>query len=207
MLSQPLSGHRYQHAKFLLSASKLSQLPPDQGREVAFVGRSNAGKSSVINAITGINGLARTSKTPGRTQLINYFILDDKRRLVDLPGYGYAKVAAALKKHWISIINTYLRERGSLKGLILIVDIRRMLKEEDRRLLDWCQAVELPVHILLNKADKLSRGAAKQNLLALRRELDNGPLTVQVFSASKKTGVEEARRVLDHWLNGQASKG
>ena len=198
-----MPSHPYQQAEFLLSASNLKQLPPDQGSEVAFVGRSNAGKSSVINVITAIRGLARTSKTPGRTQLINYFILDEKTRLVDLPGYGYAKVPGALRKHWSDIINTYLQERTSLKGLILIVDIRRMLKEEDRHLLQWCKEVELPVHILLNKADKLSRGAAKQNLLALRRELGNGSHTTQMFSALKKTGVEQVRQVLDLWLYGE----
>ena len=198
-----MPSHPYQQAEFLLSASNLKQLPPDQGSEVAFVGRSNAGKSSVINVITAIRGLARTSKTPGRTQLINYFILDEKTRLVDLPGYGYAKVPGALRKHWSDIINTYLQERTSLKGLILIVDIRRMLKEEDRHLLQWCKEVELPVHILLNKADKLSRGAAKQNLLALQRELGNGSHTTQMFSALKKTGVEQVRQVLDLWLYGE----
>ena len=200
MSLKPVSNYHYQQAKFQLSAARLSQLPPDQGGEVAFVGRSNAGKSSVINAITGVNGLARTSKTPGRTQLINYFTLDSKTRLVDLPGYGYAKVSEGLKKNWIHLVNAYLHGRKSLKGLILIVDIRRLLGEEERRLLDWCRDAGLPVHVLLNKTDKLSHGAAKQKWLGLKRELAGEPHTVQMFSASKKIGVEEARGILDHWL-------
>ena len=194
------SGYSYQRARFLLSAGKMSQLPPDQGAEAAFVGRSNAGKSSVVNAITGINSLARTSKTPGRTQLINYFTLDEERRLVDLPGYGYAKVSEEIKKNWANIINDYLNGRKSLKGLVLIVDVRRPLREEEWRLLDWCRDADLPVHVLLNKADKLPRGAAKEKLLALKRDLAGEPHTAQLFSASKKTGVEEVHAVLDQWL-------
>ena len=177
----------------------MKQLPPDTGREVAFVGRSNVGKSSVINTITGQKGLAKTSKTPGRTQLINYFQLNEDTFLVDLPGYGFAKVPKAMKDHWTKTINAYLQERSALAGLILIIDVRRGLQAEDRQIVDWCSQVNLPVHILLNKADKLSFGAAKQTLLALQRELHEQQ-TAQLFSVLKRTGLEETCKILDGWL-------
>jgi len=194
----------YHRARFALSVAKLSQLPPDEGFEVAFAGRSNAGKSSAINKITGQNALARTSKTPGRTQLINYFTLDEQRRLVDLPGYGYAKVSIDIKRRWQETMERYLSVRRSLKGLILLMDVRHPLKEVDRQLLTWCWQVGMPVHVLLTKADKLNRGPAQTVLLQVRRELeDNAPpgtTSVQLFSALKGTGTEEAYVVLNRWL-------
>lgn len=194
----------YHQARFATSAAKLSQLPPDEGAEVAFAGRSNAGKSSAINKITGQNALARTSKTPGRTQLINYFTLDEHRRLVDLPGYGYAKVSIDIKRRWQETMERYLSVRRSLKGLILLMDVRHPLKEIDQQLLTWCWQVGMPVHVLLTKADKFNRGPAQTILLQVRRELKAnappGTTSVQLFSALKGTGVEEVYGVLDRWL-------
>jgi GTP-binding protein len=200
----------YQQAQFQMSAAKLSQLPPDEGREVAFAGRSNAGKSSAINKITGQKSLARTSKTPGRTQLINFFSLDEERRLVDLPGYGYAKVAEDIKRRWQATMERYLSSRHSLQGLILLMDVRHPLKEVDRQLLGWCWQVAMPVHVLLTKADKLNRGPAQSVLLQVRRELEArapaGSTSVQLFSALKGTGLDQVYGVLDGWL-GVGDKG
>jgi GTP-binding protein len=187
-------------AEFLLSAADPEQCPDDVGREVAFVGRSNAGKSSVINVLTGKKGLARTSKTPGRTQHLNFFVLDARRRLVDLPGYGFARVPRPLQAHWFQSVNAYLQGRQSLAGLILIMDVRRDLGPEEQQILQWCEAAGLPAHLLLNKADKLSRGAAARRLLAVRAGLPGEGWTVQLFSARDRTGVEEAREVLRSWL-------
>lgn len=194
--------NRYSKVHFLLSAQKLAHLPEDKGAEIAFAGRSNAGKSSALNAITEIKGLARTSKTPGRTQLINFFALDDEHRLVDLPGYGYAKVPEAVKHQWQDVLEQYLRTRQCLRGLVLLMDIRHPLKEFDRQMLQWCRHVEMPVHILLTKADKLKRGPAHATLQSVRRFLgaEHPKATVQLFSALKKQGLEEARAVLDQWL-------
>lgn len=190
----------YNNATFLLSAPTLAELPLDSGIEVAFIGRSNAGKSSALNTITGIKGLARTSKTPGRTQMINLFSLDENRRLVDLPGYGYAKVPLAIKHRWQKYINEYLQKRDCLKGLILIMDIRHPLKEYDQQCLDWAYHSELPTHILLTKADKLSRGAAINTLNEVRKALEHLPgITVQLFSSLNKAGLEEALLQLDSW--------
>lgn len=192
----------YHQASFLISAAELSQCPPDGGIEVAFAGRSNAGKSSAINVICQQKNLARTSKTPGRTQLLNFFSLDEERRLVDLPGYGYAKVAEKIKRHWQNTLATYLEKRQCLRGVMLMVDIRHPLKPFDRQMLEWGQHIGLPVHILLTKSDKLKRGAAASAVLQLRREL--APLeetvTVQPFSALKRQGIEQAHSVLDHWF-------
>ncbi|EIJ41466.1 ribosome biogenesis GTP-binding protein YsxC/EngB [Beggiatoa alba B18LD] len=195
----------YHQAQYTLSAHNLSQLPSDTGREVAFAGRSNAGKSSAINAITQQKALARTSKTPGRTQQIMFFQLDEKRRLVDLPGYGYAKVSITIKQHWQNTLERYLQTRGSLNGLILLMDIRHPLTDFDKNMLLWCQHSAMPVHILLTKADKLSFGAAKSSLLQVKNQLsafktDSTDISVQLFSAHKATGVDEARAVLDLWL-------
>ncbi len=192
----------FRQAAFLTSANKINQLPPDEGAEVAFAGRSNAGKSSALNAITDNRGLAKTSKTPGRTQLINFFALDESHHLVDLPGYGYAKVPLAVKQHWQQVLSTYLLKRQSLKGLVLLMDIRHPLKEFDRQMLDWCQQQQMPVHILLTKADKLKRGAASSTLHKLRKELKPcyPQATAQLFSAHDKQGLEEARRKLEQWL-------
>lgn len=191
-----------------MSAAKLSQLPADEGLEVAFAGRSNAGKSSAINRITGQKSLARTSKTPGRTQLINFFSLDEMRRLVDLPGYGYAKVSEDIKRRWQQTMEQYLANRRCLRGLVLLMDVRHPLKEIDQQLLSWCWHVGMPVHILLTKADKLKRGQAQNTLLKVRREIDShgpeGLTSVQLFSALKGTGLDEVYRVLDRWLENVA---
>lgn len=195
-----MENNIYRHAQYLLGAHTIAQLPSDNGKEVAFAGRSNVGKSSVLNTIADRKGLARISKTPGRTQLINFFSVAEGLRLVDLPGHGYAKVPVALKNHWAKTLNKYFVLRQSLKGLMLIVDIRRELTDFDRQMLDWCQASDLAVHILLNKADKLSRGAANRVFMQIKQQVDAPGISVQLFSALKKTGVQEARLKLDHWL-------
>lgn len=196
---------RYRAASFVISAARLNQLPQDCGPEVAFAGRSNAGKSSAINCLCEQKALARTSKTPGRTQLINLFQLSEQRHLVDLPGYGYAKVAEEIKRRWQQTMETYLSERQSLRGLILLMDVRHPLKEVDQQLLDWCWQVGMPVHVLLTKADKLKRGAAQNTLLQVQRELKaHAPddlCSVQLFSALKRTGLTDAYAVLDRWLD------
>jgi len=187
---------------YLTSAKLFSQCPPDNGSEVAFAGRSNAGKSSALNVITGINGLARTSKTPGRTQMMNFFALDDGHRLVDLPGYGYAKVPKKVKIEWQKELGKYLEKRSALRGLILLMDIRHPFKEYDKEMLDWADRVELPVHILLTKSDKLSRGPANACLQKVLHTIDKSyPLcSAQLFSSLKKQGLEQARQVLTDWL-------
>lgn len=191
----------YQAARFLLSVPELSQAPPDRGAEVAFAGRSNAGKSSALNAITRQKSLARISKTPGRTQLINYFQLEPDRYLVDLPGYGYAKVPEPVRNRWRQLLTAYLNRRQALRGLFLLMDIRHPLTELDRQLLDWCKARRLPVHVLLTKADKLKRGAALGVLQQVRRRLEAYPqASAQLFSAPQATGLEEAHARLDEWL-------
>ncbi|GAC1035576.1 ribosome biogenesis GTP-binding protein YihA/YsxC [Pseudomonas sp. No.117] len=169
---------------------------------MAFAGRSNAGKSSALNTLTHAN-LARTSKTPGRTQLLNFFSLDDERRLVDLPGYGYAKVPIPLKQHWQEHLEAYLSSRHSLSGVVLMMDIRHPLTEFDRLMLEWAQASSMPLHILLTKADKLAFGAQKNALLKVQRDLRQGwgeTASIQLFSAPKRQGVEDAQRVLAAWL-------
>ncbi|HJE68724.1 MULTISPECIES: ribosome biogenesis GTP-binding protein YihA/YsxC [Pseudomonadaceae] len=191
-----------QQASFLISAAKVDQCPLDSGLEVAFAGRSNAGKSSALNTLTHAN-LARTSKTPGRTQLLNFFSLDDERRLVDLPGYGYAKVPIPLKQHWQEHLEAYLSSRNSLSGVVLMMDIRHPLTEFDRLMLDWAQASSMPLHILLTKADKLAFGAQKNALLKVQRDVRQGwgdTASIQLFSAPKRQGVEDAQRVLARWL-------
>lgn len=197
-----MTRSRYQNATFLLSVANLSQLPPDQGVEVAIVGRSNAGKSSVLNQLTHNKGLARVSKTPGRTQHINLFGLDENRRLADLPGYGYAKVPPEIKAHWQKTLDVYLRSRECLRGLILVMDIRHPLKEFDQKLLTWGSACDLPVHILLNKADKLSTSAVKKTLQHIQDAVGvyHNPITFQAFSAIKGEGVKELHSVLDKWF-------
>jgi GTP-binding protein len=189
----------YRQAKFLISAAKLSGCPEDSGREVAFAGRSNAGKSSAINALTDQKGLARTSKTPGRTQLINFFTLDDETKLVDLPGYGYAKVPISVKEHWHRHLDEYLRDRKSLRGMVLLMDIRHPLKEFDKTMIEWSIDSGLPLHILLTKADKLKRGGQQNGLLGVRKHLPS-EITVQIFSATKKLGIKELKKSLMGWL-------
>lgn len=197
---------RYALAEFMLSVPHPSKAPQDEGFEVAFAGRSNAGKSSALNTITGRKSLARTSKTPGRTQHLVFFRLDDHRRLVDLPGYGYAKVPEAMKVKWQQAMQTYLSDRNALKGLVLIMDIRRPMTDFDKILLDWCIHHKLPVHILLSKADKLKRGPAKSALLKLNRDLkEHENISVQLFSSLKRDGVEEAQQKLDEWLQWDAN--
>ncbi len=193
-----MSSH-FQKAYFLLSAADVKQLPPDQGIEVALVGRSNAGKSSVLNRITRQTKLARVSKTPGRTQLINVFVLDDHRRLIDLPGYGFAKAPLAAKQKWEKTIDAYVNERKSLKCIVLIMDIRHPMKDLDITMLDFCESAGLHAHILLNKADKLSRGAAAKTLLQVKAALAErgGSVSVQLFSALSKTGIEHLDKVLN----------
>ena len=199
-MSNPLQG-----AQFMLAAHRISQLPADQGAEVAFAGRSNAGKSSALNTLTNHKGLARTSKTPGRTQQMVAFSLPPPVqidgqppadvRLIDLPGYGYAKVPLEMREHWKLEIDAYLHQRRSLRGLVLIVDIRHPLKEFDRLMLQFCFETHLPCHVLLTKADKISHGAATQALAALRKQFVAESLyaTAQIFSSSAGTGVDEAR--------------
>lgn len=193
----------YHRASFLASASRLNNAPDDQGFEAAFAGRSNSGKSSAINTITQQKSLARVSKTPGRTQLLNFFRLDDERRLVDLPGYGYAKVPEGLHKSWGTMIESYLSQRAALKGVFLIMDIRHPLTDFDRRMIEWCQHLDLPVHIALTKADKLSRGAATDVLRKVQAAVQPhyGPsVSVQLFSSLKRAGIDEAHAILDDWL-------
>ena len=192
----------YNDARFLLSAFKAEQFVPDRGREVAFAGRSNAGKSSAINAIVNRRGFARTSKSPGRTQLINFFQLDERARLVDLPGYGYARVSRALQEHWRGLLVDYFEQRRSLAGLMLIVDVRRGLGDFDWQMLDWWAEIGCPVHVLLTKADKLKRAGAARSLAEVKRELD-GQASVQLFSAVKKQGLGEARGTLGAFLAGE----
>jgi GTP-binding protein len=192
----------YQNAEFLLSAAKISQLPSDVGAEVAFVGRSNAGKSSTLNALCQQKNLAKTSKTPGRTQLINVFELDAAHRLIDLPGYGFAKVSVDIKARWQKTLNTYLENRQCLQGLVLVMDARHPLKEVDKMLIQWTEATELPLHILLNKADKLKKGVAKQTLLQVQKALAEFPhCSLQLFSAEKRDGLEQLKSVLAIWFN------
>ncbi len=189
----------YASVHFLLSADHERQFPEDAGVEVAVAGRSNAGKSSAINAITQRNGLARTSKTPGRTQLINFFELSPGRRLVDLPGYGYAKVPPRMQAHWRELVGGYLETRNSLMGLLLIVDARRGLKDDDRGLIAWARTRGRQVHLLLSKSDKLTRNEARQQLRQIVGELETG-VAAQLFSAVNKEGVEEARHALEDLL-------
>lgn len=191
----------FRQAYYLTSAHRLDQLPADHGREVAFAGRSNAGKSSAINAICGQRALARSSKTPGRTQQIVLFALNDAHRLVDLPGFGYARVPERLRAHWRRTLDAYLRSRRSLAGLILIMDARHPMKEFDREMLAWCVDTDLPCHLLLTKADKLKRGAQAQALQSVRGFLDTPLLSAQLFSSQSGLGVEEARSVISAWFN------
>lgn len=188
---------QFPQAQFLTSAWQPHQFPADIGVEVAFAGRSNAGKSSALNAITGRKDLARTSKTPGRTQLINFFGLDEDRRLADLPGYGYAKVPEEMKRHWRELLTRYVEARGSLAGLVVVMDARRPMTDFDVQMLEWAHSNGLPVHVLLTKADKLKRGEAMTTHRRVAAALPESD-TAQLFSAVTKAGVDEARaRVLE----------
>jgi GTP-binding protein len=193
----------YPEVRFLTSANKLGQLPTDTGVEVAVAGRSNAGKSSAINAITQRKGLARTSKSPGATRLLNFFELQPGRRLVDLPGYGFARVAGEMRAHWGTLLTGYFGKRESLRGTIVVMDVRHPLTDHDLDMLQLATSRNLPVHILLTKADKLGRGAAGNALQGVRRKLPrDGLVTVQLFSAHSGDGVQEARGALEKLLDG-----
>lgn len=192
-------------ARYLISAPSLAQCPPETGVEVCFAGRSNAGKSSAINTLTNNGKLARTSKTPGRTQMINYFSLgSDQLRLVDLPGYGYAKVPLAMKREWDKHMAEYLQERQTLAGMVLMMDVRHPFQEFDTTMINWAVEAEMPVHILLTKADKLKKGPAQATLLDVRKHLKAAKaddlVSAQLFSSLKKTGLPELNDVLNRWF-------
>ena len=192
----------FRNARFEISIAKSAELPPPDGAEIAFAGRSNAGKSSAINTLADHTRLAFVSKTPGRTQLINFFRLDCGAVLVDLPGYGYAKVPENVRRQWQGLLENYLRKRENLVGLVLIMDSRHPLTPLDRRMIDWFVPGGRPIHVLLTKSDKLSRNEASATLASVRREIATfGPqISVQLFSSLKKIGMEEAGRKAAEWL-------
>ena len=189
----------FRNASFHTSAFELSQLIPDHGYEIAFAGRSNAGKSSAINCLTDQKGLCKTSKTPGRTQLINFFRLDEERHLVDLPGYGFAKVPKKMRQHWDTVLSTYLLHRQALKGLVIVVDIRRGISELDRALIEMLNN-SLPLHILLTKADKLSRAVAASAVLAVEKQIDKDLHSVSSLSVINRKGLQELETRCRQWL-------
>jgi len=189
----------FRQAHYLTSAFEISQCPPDEGIEIAFAGRSNSGKSTAINCLTQQKGLCKTSKTPGRTQLINFFSLDDQRRLVDLPGYGYAKVPKKLRQHWNTVLSEFLLNRKALAGLIILVDIRRGLAEMDFALIDMLEGT-LSIHILLTKSDKLSRSTQQKILFKHKEEFNSDSVSLSVFSALNKQGLTELENQCFKWL-------
>ncbi len=191
----------YHGASFTTSAHKLHQCPTDSRVEIAFAGRSNAGKSSALNCLTGNKKLARTSKTPGRTQLMNYFRLDEGRYLVDLPGYGFAKVSRSQLNHWRDTLGRYLAERETLACLVIVMDARRPLTDHDWRMIDWIQEGRAELHFLLTKSDKLSRNQAKSTLLSTQKELEDAGVeaTLQLFSSLKKEGIDDLQSLLDSY--------
>lgn len=190
---------QYPKAKFILSANDTKQFVCDEGAEVAFAGRSNSGKSSAINVIVNRRQFARTSKTPGRTQLINFFELNDKKRIVDLPGYGFARVNESVKEHWDRLLSYYFENRESLQGLFVIVDIRRGLSEYDRDMLFFAKLQNIAIHILLTKADKVKRRIANNTLIEVREGLEDSA-SVQLFSSLKRQGLIEARKIMEEFL-------
>ncbi|GJM05708.1 MAG: putative GTP-binding protein EngB [marine bacterium B5-7] len=190
----------YSRFEFIKGVTAFNQLPEDSGVEVAFAGRSNVGKSSALNKITNRRSLARTSKSPGRTRELNYFAYDESRHIVDLPGYGYAKVDEAMRNVWAKLLERYLRERNSLKGVFLIMDIRHPMGKFDQIMLDYCKSCDLPLHVLLNKSDKLSKSAANKTRMDISRELVDINGSIQQFSALKGVGLDEARQKLADWL-------
>ena len=198
MSSEGAKNNPYRSARYVISAHQLRQLPADGGYEVAFAGRSNAGKSSAINTLTGQKSLARTSKTPGRTQQIVIFDIDPERRIADLPGYGYAKVPEKLKAHWNYVMQRYFETRQSLRGVVLVMDIRHPMKPFDEQMLAWCTASRVPCHVLMTKADKLKRGPAQAALHQLRKSLPAGA-TAQVFSAKNREGMDTLLERLNQW--------
>ncbi len=198
----------YQQAHFLQSATTPDTLPPESGFEVAFAGRSNSGKSSTLNRLCQQRSLARTSKTPGRTQLINFFALPEDKFLVDLPGYGYAKVPEKVKLKWAKFIELYLTQRFTLRGLVIVMDIRRPMLDHDINMLSWAESRHLAVHVVLNKSDKLKHGQATNALLKTQQQLKKykNETSVQMFSALKGVGVEALHNQLDTWLEPQPYK-
>jgi len=195
-------------AKFIISAPDISKLGPDSGMEIAFAGRSNAGKSSALNTLTRQKSLARTSKTPGRTQLINVFEVEDNCRLIDLPGYGFAKVPLEMKKKWQKALGEYLQQRECLQGLVVLMDIRHPLKDLDMDLIQWAADSEIPVLALLTKSDKLSQGKASAEVLKVKKKLAslNADIKVQGFSSLKRTGVDQATQVINNWFASQIAQ-
>jgi len=196
-----ITNNPFRIARYLMGAAKLDQLPPDAGIEVALAGRSNAGKSTALNAITDQKNLAKTSKTPGRTQLINLFRIDETNRLVDLPGYGFAKVSKDQKAQWQKTLSRYLQERKCLMALVVFMDIRHPLKETDKEMVQWAVSAQIPVHVVLSKADKLKSGARKTALLAANKRLAriSEEISTQLFSAMSKLGLEELNDKLANW--------
>ena len=195
----------YAKTHFILSAPDITHLPIDTGVEIAFAGRSNAGKSSALNTLTNQKALARTSKTPGRTQLINLFEVEENCRLVDLPGYGYAQVPEAIKRKWQKSLGEYLQKRESLKGLVVLMDIRHPLKELDQQMIEWAVSVNIPVMLLLTKADKLASGAQKKQVNMVKEAIlpFQGDITVAPFSSPKRVGLEALKQKLDEWFSQQ----
>jgi GTP-binding protein len=193
----------YAKTHFILSAPDISHLPVDNGVEIAFAGRSNAGKSSALNTLTNQKGLARTSKTPGRTQLINLFEVEENCRLVDLPGYGYAQVPEAIKRKWQKALGEYLQKRESLKGLVVLMDIRHPLKDLDQQMIEWAVSVDIPIMLLLTKADKLASGAQKKQVNMVKEAIlpFQGDITVAPFSSPKRIGLEALKQKLDEWFS------
>ena len=191
----------YPHVKFVTSAAQADQLAPDTGREIAFAGRSNSGKSTAVNSITQRAGLARVSRTPGRTRLINFFELAPERRLVDLPGYGFAKVPERVRMHWLQLMEHYFNVRESLIGLVLIVDSRRGLGAQDAVMLEWVLARDRLAHVLLTKADKLNRSDAQRVLKETAEACSDTAVTTQLFSAHAKQGIEQAQQVMESWFD------
>ena len=200
MTSSQQKHNPYRAARYVISAHHLRQLPADEGYEVAFAGRSNAGKSSAINTLTGQKSLARTSKTPGRTQQIVIFDIDEHRRIADLPGYGYAKVPEKLKAHWQQVMQQYFESRQCLRGVVLVVDIRHPMRPFDVQMLAWCAASGVPCHVLLTKADKLKRGPAQAALLQVRKALPPGA-SAQVWSSKSRDGLDRLIQLLNQWYD------
>lgn len=195
----------YAKTHFILSAPDITHLPIDTGVEIAFAGRSNAGKSSALNTLTNQKALARTSKTPGRTQLINLFEVEENCCLVDLPGYGYAQVPEAIKRKWQKSLGEYLQKRESLKGLVVLMDIRHPLKDLDQQMIEWAVSVNIPVMLLLTKADKLASGAQKKQVNMVKEAIlpFQGDITVAPFSSPKRVGLEALKQKLDEWFSQQ----
>lgn len=200
MTSSQQKHNPYRAARYVISAHHLRQLPADEGYEVAFAGRSNAGKSSAINTLTGQKSLARTSKTPGRTQQIVIFDIDEHRRIADLPGYGYAKVPEKLKAHWQKVMQQYFESRQCLRGVVLVVDIRHPMRPFDEQMLAWCAASGVPCHVLLTKADKLKRGPAQAALHQVRKALPPGA-SAQVWSSKSRDGLDRLIQLLNQWYD------